>query len=254
MLKDTLSDSCNQLIELHRHRQDLHRTEKALTLRIKAKCRRVCEGDKKRAEVLYKAIFGKAEHEYAFELMVVTEPFISARSLIKAQRTEVEKQMVEVAKQLPVAKWVESVRGLGLLGLASIIGECGDLSNYPTVAKVWKRLGLAVINGERQQKKAGAEAIEHGYSPSRRSVVWTVGESLFKSGGHYADVLRERKAYEKRKAEEQGLIVCPFAKIPKIPKKGKEDYRSDGHIHNRAKRYMEKCLIRDLWEAWNTTK
>jgi hypothetical protein len=41
--------------------------------------------------------------------------------------------------------------------------------------------------------------------------------------------------------------VCPAAKIPA---KNKELYRSDGHVHNRAKRYMEKRLIRDLWRAW----
>jgi len=248
MLKRTdVQTHCDHLIELHRNRQDMHRAEKALTLRIKAKCRRICEGDKTEADRLYSAMFGKVEHEHGASALVVCQPFIEARALLEKQRKATEKEMVEVAKSLPVVPWVESVRGFGLLGLASIIGEAGDLSNYPTVAKLWKRLGLAVIHGERQQRKAGSEALEHGYSPSRRSVVWTIGDSLFRANGEYSDVCRQRKEYEREKAQAEGLTVCPAAKIPA---KEKESYRSDGHVHNRAKRYMEKRLIRDLWQAW----
>ena len=70
---------------------------------------------------------------------------------------------------------------------------------------------------------------------------------MFRAGGPYADLCRERKEYERTTAAAQGLTVCPAAKIPK---KGAELFRSDGHVHNRAKRYMEKRLMRDLWRAW----
>lgn len=240
-------ETCSRLVELHRQRQDLHRSEKSLTLQIKAKCRRLCEGDKTEAERVYKAMFGKTEHDYAAHALAVAQPFIEARGLIEAQRKQTEKAMETEARKLPVAAWIDQTRGIGIGSLAAIVGEAGDLSNYPTVSKLWKRLGLAVIKGERQQRKPGAEALEHGYSPSRRSVVWNVGDALFRAGGEYADLCRERKAYEREKAEAEGLTVCPAAKIPA---KDKHLYRSDGHIHNRAKRYMEKRLIRDLWRAW----
>jgi len=247
MLMSNRETSCHHIVELHRQRQDLHRAEKSLTLQIKAKCRRLCEGSTTEADKLYKAMFGKGEHEYAAEALAVSAPFVEARSLIESQRKQCEKAMTNEAKTLPVAPWVEDVRGLGMLGLASIVGEAGDLSNYPNPAKLWKRLGLAVINGERQQRKPGAEALEHGYSPSRRAVIWTLGDSMFRAGGHYADLCRERKAYEREKAAAEGLEVVPAAKIPK---NRKDEFRSDGHVHNRSKRWMEKRLIRDLWRAW----
>ena len=28
---------------------------------------------------------------------------------------------------------------------------------------------------------------------------------------------------------------------------------SDGHVHRRAQRYMEKRLLKDLWQAWKET-
>jgi hypothetical protein len=239
--------TCERLIELHRQRQDLHRSEKGLTLRVKAKCRRLCDGDKMDAERLYKAMFGKGEHDMIAHAFAVAQPFIEARTLLEKQRKETEKTMAEEARTLPVSPWVDDVRGFGIGSLAAIVGEAGDLSQYSTVSKLWKRMGLAVINGERQQRKPGAEALDHGYSPSRRSVVWNIGDALFRSGGYYADLCRERKQYETEKAEAAGLKVCPAARI-KVGEK--DECMSHGHIHNRAKRYMEKRLLRDLWRAW----
>lgn len=246
-LSADLAPLCDTLVELHRQRQDLHRAEKSLTLQIKAKCRRLCAGDKVEAEKVYKSMLNGCEHEHAMHAIATCTPFISARGLLETQRKATEKQMEKTAKQLPVYPWVESVRGFGALGFAQIVGESGDLSNYSTVSKLWKRLGLAVIGGGRQRRVAGIDALLHGYSPSRRSVVWNVGDSLFRANGPYSDVCRVRKDYEREKAAERGLTVVPAAKIPA---KNKEAYMSDGHVHNRAKRYMEKRLIRDLWRAW----
>lgn len=248
---DTHADhakTCDTLRELHRQRQDLHRAEKSLTLQIKAKCRRLAGGDKTEAEKVYKSMMKDCGHELAMFAIATTMPFINSRELLEKERKQVEKQMAKEAKTLPVYEWVESVKGFGALGFAQIIGEAGDLSNYSTVSKLWKRLGLAVINGGRQRMVSGVDALEHGYNPSRRAVVWTIGDSMFRANGPYSDLCRERKEYEREKAAAEGLTVCPAAKIPA---KNKDQYRSDGHIHNRAKRYMEKRLIRDLWRVWN---
>lgn len=236
-----LSPICDHLRELHRQRQDLHRAEKSLTLQIKAKCRRMSDGDKKAAAVLYLAMFGKGEHDLAPVALAVSAPFISARSLIEGERKLVEKQMQRAAAELPVAQWVLDTRGFGIMSLAAIIGETGDLGMYANPAKVWKRMGLAVIGGGRQRRIPGAEAIEHGYSPTRRSVMWNVGQTLFKSQSAKVDketgeVLRTageyRSIYDARKAYE----------TPRV--------KTKAHAHNRACRYMEKRVLRDLWRVW----
>ena len=163
------------------------------------------------------------------------------------------KEMERLAKQLPVWSWAEGVKGFGDVSLATIIAETGNLSNYDNPAKVWKRMGVAVLDDIRQgglPKNAPAELwIEHGYSRQRRSRLWNIGKALIKSNGtgRYRTIYLERKETEVRKAEAEGLTVAPAAKIPK----GKAKlYRSHGHIDNRARRYMEKRLLRDLWEAW----
>jgi hypothetical protein len=242
-----LSPICDTLREMHRQMEDLHRAEKSMTLRIRAKCFRLCDGDKKEAEKVYKSMLNGCKHELAIFALSTATPFISARSVLEQERKHTKKQMAKLAKDLPVYPWVESVRGFGAPGFAMIIGEAGDLSNYSTHSKLWKRLGLAVINGDRQRRVSGADAIVHGYCPSRRAVVWSIGDSMIKAGGEYADLFRARKEYEREKAAAEGLTVCPQGKIPA---KNSEQYRSDGHIRSRAQRYMEKRLVRDLWREW----
>src|SRR5699024_5323132 len=115
----------------------------SLTLQIKAKCRRLCDGDKTEAETLYKAIMGKGDHDLAAETLAVSMPFMEARMLIESQRKQTEKAMEHEAKTLPVADWIKETRGISYGSLAAIIGEAGALDNYSNPAKLWKRMGLA---------------------------------------------------------------------------------------------------------------
>jgi hypothetical protein len=239
---------CDELREQHRQRQDLHRAEKSLTLQIKSKCRRLTGGDKDAAGNLYDAMLGKGEHAMASIAMMANVPFLEARGTIETSRKLVEKRMLQLAKSLPVAPWVEATRGFGLPGLAAIIGECGDLSNYAGPAKVWKRMGLAVMpDGGRQRRVTGAAAIDHGYSAVRRSISWNIGACIVKSKGPLRTLYDERKAFEIDKAKAAGLEVRPAAKIPA---KRATEFMSQGHVHNRAQRFVEKRVLRDLWRAW----
>lgn len=180
---------------------------------------------------------------------------ILSRGATDAQEKMATKEMERLAKSLPVwAAFGEGVRGFGARSLAVIVGEAGDLGQYATKSKLWKRMGLAVMDGIRQgglSKNAGAEAwIAHGYNAKRRAMMFVIGDVLVKQGEHYRQVYLDRKQYERAMAVSNGLIVAPAAKIPE---KRKHEFISDGHIHRRAQRYMEKRLLRDLWKAWRET-
>jgi hypothetical protein len=134
------------------------------------------------------------------------------------------KQMEKLAEQLPVwAAFGKDIRGFGVLSLARIIAETGDLSNYPDKSKVWARLGMGVTTeGKRQCNR-----------PGRRAVVWNVGDPIIKGNGAgpYRAYYLERKAYE-------------HARDPEMSKM---------HAHRRAQRAMEKRLLKHLWQAWRRT-
>lgn len=253
-----------QIRETHRQRQDLHRAEKSLTLQIKAVERRLAKSSG--SGHVYRAsqhpcagsadpncdegqVFsgphqtnanvatpqGNEGHYYVDDqskhadiAFFATLPLREAREVIKPQRTKLERQMVKLAKQLPAYAFVDSVHGFGAIGFAQIVGEAGDLSNYANPAKLWKRMGLAVINGKSQRRVAGAEALEHGYSAVRRSIMYCIGDSMIKKQNPYRELYLSRK----------------IAEAEKLPDGTKM------HHHRRAQRYMEKRLLRDLWKFW----
>lgn len=94
---------------------------------------------------------------------------------------------------------------------------------------------LAVDEGKRQWKDA---------SPAARAIVWNVGECILKAQ------VRNPKG-EDGKPTGDRFAIGPLGQIY-IDRRAIEATKveTDGHIHNRSKRYMEKRFLRDLWRAW----
>jgi hypothetical protein len=226
--------------EQWRNRQSWHRAEKSLTLQAKALCRRLVGGDKAEAEKLYNAAMKGADMELAQIAFAAISPFVEGRSYIEASRKQVEKVLEKQAKRLPVWKHVEGVKGIGPLMLAGIVGEAGDVGSYKSVSALWKRMGMAVIAGGRQRRVTGADAMEHGYSPARRSLMWNIGDCIIK-----AQVRKDPEDEEKR------IGIGPLGQLY-LDRKAYEADRVEtkAHAHNRAKRYVEKRLLRELYAAW----
>lgn len=198
------------------------------------------EDVKTRAKALVSAVMkGKPSDEPANVVAMVAGMFSEMQPAIEAtatSRKRLEKQLEALAESLPVWNgWAKGVRGLGALLVAKVVAECGDLSMYANPAKVWKRMGLAVMGGRRQgnpEDKSAESWALHGYCPRRRSVAWFLGECQIRNGDpHYRAMFDRVKAAEKVK-----LGVEPDA--------------PSAHANNRARRYVSKAILRDLWAEW----
>lgn len=224
---------------LYRRRVQWHRAEKRLTLQCGAICRAfVPDGDKELAgKLLARIEKGKTALD-EINAEIACAPLLAARALLRTERLAVEKTLEKLAKQLPAFSYVESVRGFGALSFAQIVGECGDIGSYKSVSALWKRMGLAVIEGGRQRRVAGDAALDHGYSPERRSIMWNVASCMLKAQRPDDPF---RVYYDAEKAKQ-------IAKLAEGLLDGKEP--SKAHAHNRACRHMSKRLLRDLFAAW----
>jgi hypothetical protein len=219
--------------ELHRQRVDFHNAEKRLTLQIKAICRRFCGGDKDEAGKLYKAL-GTSDHEHSVRATAYLLPMLTQVEVLHKERLIPEKEMAKLAKKLPAYKWVEELNGFGALGFAQIVAESGDLNNYANPGTLWKRMGMAPFNGKLPStwRRSGGltaqdwEAV--GYSPKRRSMIFSIGDSLLKKQNEYRELYLERKVYEEQKLPDGTKMIW----------------------HRRSQLYMEKRLLRDLWKVW----
>ena len=252
-----MSEVVNQIIELYRLRQDMIKASTKLSLQAQAIIRRITGfGKEDNVAGILKAAREDVTHEYHMAIM----PHSMAMEPLEQQRAMYEKELVKLVKQLPAYEFVKNMKGFGDLSFACIIGESGDLSKYSNPSKLWKRLGLAVMDGTRQGnpgKNATAEDwIAHGYSKQRRSVVWNAGNNMIGGMGKFRPVYGEnvdendaytpmQRLFANRARYEQQKLGFEIEQS----KTGKESYKF--HAANRAKRYVEKRVVRDLWNFWN---
>jgi len=155
-----------------------------------------------------------------------------------------EKETRRLAERLPVADWVEDEeqRGFGPLLLGQLIGETGDLANYPSPGKVWKRMGCAPFEKDgknlmpstwrsgREGKLDSADWQAIGYSPRRRSIAYLIGDCLQKGnkGGPYRRRFDEAKAAIAVEHPDYKPMRC--------------------HLHGML--LASKLLMRNLWDEW----
>lgn len=171
-----------------------------------------------------------------------------------------ESDLVRLAKQLPVADWVEErdQLGFGLQSLGTVIGETGDLSNYANPAKVWRRMGCApwTKDGETHMgstwrcrtSKRGVVKLEKedweefGYSPRRRSISYLIGESLMKGN------------YKKAKDSDEVVWCGPYRQRYDESRARYLELHTDArpiycHLHGML--LAAKLLYKNLWIEWN---
>lgn len=221
-----------EIVETWRLRQDLLRARIRLELQAQAIIRRMCAGDKAEAGRVWKSAQNGRDHPLAEEAFLLVSPLLAAREPLSAAIKVREKELTRLAKRLPVAALAESVRGLGWLSLAGIAGECGDLSAYRSVSAVWKRAGLAVIDGGRQRRVTGEAALLHGYSPSRRSVFYVISDCMLRAQGSGDAAGPYRLIYD-------------AAKATALSKEW-----TAGHAHAHGLRVMTKELLKRLTLEW----
>lgn len=265
---------CQQLVEEWRRRQDFLRARQRLDLQAQSVCRRICDGDKDQAAKLWAEVKKDADHE----LRVWLAPYIAGMAPLEAAKVEREKVLAKLVKKLPIYAWAKGVGGLGDVSLAGIIGECGKFQpgEYRSVSALWKRMGMAVIEGERQRRVTGAAALDHGYNAERRSLMWNIGCCLIKAqvrsekdekgkkipGSEYAigelgALYLSHKAALAARNEAGGFAQTAARAVERAKKAGSKpnDANLEGritkpHLHNMAQRYIEKRLLRQLWQAW----
>ena len=205
----------------------------------------------------------------------------------EARRSAIEAEMTDLAKQLPIAPFIQDVRGFSFLGLA-VIQACAGTSflDYKSPAALWKRMGVAVIGDVRQQRRAGKrETVEeralYAYSPSRRAELYTfISDTMFRAQWR-GERLNCSKCEKPTKIERKGgTVSCGECKtvhaesaiiaahaigfygevyaqrkrhtLPRIAETAElsqSEKWTPARCENDARRIMSKALLRDIWRV-----
>ncbi len=173
-----------------------------------------------------------------------------------------EKLQIALVKMLPIVAWIEAPqqRGIGLQFIASIIGETGNLSNYPNPAKVWKRMGCAphtfdgktLMGGTWKSKTQGtlpaSEWEAYGYSPRRRSIAFCIGENIVKQNGTIK--------VDEASIESDGHRVGPYRRRFDEAKASIREKHPDYTLmrcHRHGMLLATKLLLKNLWIEWHNS-
>ncbi len=177
-----------------------------------------------------------------------------AREPFDAIRKEAESAMEKLAIKLPVYPWIESIRGAGALGLATIVAEAGDLSIYPNPAKLWKRLGFAPYDGhagsswKREKWRPRAlnkdEWIAHPFSGQRYALMYVLIDAMMR-----AQLIGKTKSGS-GKSEAAGTYGSIYVARRAHTETTHPDW-SDGHRHKDAMRVTMKAFLKDLHVEWH---
>lgn len=214
----------DEISSLYKTRCQWLKAQMKLELQAQAICRGLCDGDKKEAGELWKRV-KKGDDTY-----VQLVPFLSSIDEFTTLRSGYEKRMIKVAKNLDLAEWAQSIPGFGMGNFTYILGSLADRpANYRSISAVWKRMGLAVIEGERQRRVAGNAdlAIAHGYNAERRATAFVLSECLLRQGEKNV----YRPVYDRAKQNylDQDKILI--------------------HAHKHGMRLMVKEALKQMWIA-----
>ena len=169
---------------------------------------------------------------------------------------------------------------MGLQSFAKLLAITGPLDRFATPAKLWKFVGLHLVDGHAARREKGMPwthtdctgkhkrnckddcTTDHhphcvpgvqgtSFSPKSRTIGYLMGESIVKSGGGGP----WRSAYDFKKSEYLdrtgvGPSNCIFAWEHKNGK-GQIFQCGAAHIHAAARRYAVKQLLKAMWHEWH---
>lgn len=132
---------------------------------------------------------------------------------------------------------VSDIQGFSSWGLSALVGEAGDLGNYPNPAKLHKRLGLAPDDAYPTGEKRKGRMIPRA---CRGRIFGMIADPLFK---------------HQWRGEKDGVAphaIGPYGVVYAAAKaKGLASGKTKKHADVLARRIMLKALVLDAWCAWH---
>jgi len=176
------------------------------------------------------------------------------KKLEREIRTYIEKQL----QGIPIwEEFLNKIKGMGAILAGGLISRLDPYrADHPS--SFWKFCGLHVEEGKAVKRETGQKL---DFDPRLRTLAWKVGGSFIRfKTPPYIFKYNERKKYENEKLNNpvENPRNCPdYQKcITKLIKKAKRTGREPKsppckrHIDLRARRYMVKKFLADLWVRW----
>lgn len=134
-------------------------------------------------------------------IILEIKEILSAIEGINRFTAELENHMSEHLKQVPYSKFILSLKGIGDITAAGLIGEMGDFRNFRTISEVIKHAGLELFEISSGKHK-GKRRISKRGRPLLRKLLFFASINVVRKGGilHQQYQLHLQKGMPKIKA------------------------------------------------------
>jgi transposase len=138
---------------------------------------------KERAEALYQAAvesvgIGEGRESIVFEIKETVSAIESIERFVK----ELEEYMSKHLRDVPYSRFILSMKGIGDITAAGLIGEMGDFKKYRTISEVIKHAGLDLFEISSGKHK-GKRRISKRGRPLLRKLLFFASINVVRKGG-----------------------------------------------------------------------
>lgn len=147
----------------------------------------------------------------------------------------------------PLAPWVKAQKGLGLASFAVLMSKVKDLGRFSSVSSLWNFCGLSTGCLDNDPAKRVIRSMCFNLTP------WI--ERSYKEDTPYTNLFRARLELETER-NESGMFADQAAAIlaAKEIRRSTPAYKAYivgrlplAHVRSRARRYVVKRILKDLW-------
>jgi len=182
IMKDIKTKSAQYLLKNYPMPEDITAYGlEALTLSL----RKISRGKlgKKRAQALYEAAKGsvgikEGQESILFEISNI-EALIEGSDRFIA---DIEGKMSYHLKQVPYSRFILSMKGIGEITVAGLIGEVGDFSKFRTISEITKLAGLDLYEVSSGKHKGKLRISKRG-RPLMRKILFFAALNVVRKGG-----------------------------------------------------------------------
>ena len=201
VMKDMSIKSAQYLLKNYPKPQDITEVGVASLTQTLKKLSRGRLGQE-RAEALYHAAGGSMGIKDGRESIILEiKEILSAIEGINRFTAELENHMSDHLKQVPYSKFILSLKGIGDITAAGLIGEMGDFRKFTTISEVIKHAGLDLFEISSGKHK-GKRRISKRGRPLLRKLLFFASINVVRKGGilHQQYQLHLQKGMPKIKA------------------------------------------------------
>lgn len=236
VMKDVKSKSAQYLLRYYPTPQDIVKYgREPLALSLK----RISRGQlgEQRAQALYECAIGsvglkEGQESILFEIRNILAILKTSDCFI----AEVEKKMSDYLKQIPYSKFILSLKGIGEITTAGLIGEVGDFRQFKTVSEINKLAGFDLFEISSGKHKGERHISKRG-RPLMRKLLFFAAINVVRKGG----ILHETyQRYLQRGMEKMKALIAIARKLLRVIYALVRDHSNYVSGYSKTELYLEE--------------